>query len=60
MNLKLTRIQQGMTQAELRKKASVSLSVIVKLEREEIDRVTVGTLKKIADALGKSVRELFF
>lgn len=60
MNLKLTRISQGLTQEQLRQRAKVGLSTIVKLERGDIDGIRVGTLKKIASALGKDVVELFF
>lgn len=60
MNLKLTRIKNNLTQAELRDKAKVGLNTIVALEKGEVDGVRVGTLKKIAAALNTSVEELFF
>lgn len=60
MNLKLTRIKNNLTQAQLRNKAKVGLNTIVALEKGELDGIRVGTLKKIAAALGTTVQELFF
>ncbi|MGL5479160.1 MAG: helix-turn-helix transcriptional regulator [Clostridium sp.] len=60
MNMKLKRIKLGLTQAQLKKKANVSLSSIIALEKGEIDGARVGTVKKIAKALDSTVEELFF
>lgn len=59
MNMKLTRIKNGLTQAQLREKAKVGLNTIVALEKGEIDGIRFGTLKKIAVALDSTVQELF-
>lgn len=60
MNMKLTRIKNGLTQQQLREKSKTSLNTIVALEKGKIDGVRVGTLKKIALVLGSTVQELFF
>lgn len=60
MNMKLTRIKNGLTQQQLREKSKTSLNTIVALEKGQIDGIRVGTLKKIADVLESNVAELFF
>lgn len=54
------RLEKDLTQQQLREKSKTSLNTIVLLERGDIDNIRVGTLKKIANALDSSVRELFF
>ncbi len=60
MNLKLERIRRGLNQRQLAKLSGVGVNTIVKMEKEEIDNVMVHNLRKVADALGMSVVELFF
>lgn len=60
MNVKIRRIMQGLSQKELAKKVGVSNVTIVKIEKEKIDNVKLGTLKKIAEVLETTVQELFF
>jgi transcriptional regulator with XRE-family HTH domain len=50
----------NMKQDELAEKSGVSRTIISGLESGRISNTTTGTLKKIADALGLSVGELFF
>ena len=59
MNLKLERIRR-LNQRQLAKLSGVCQNTIVKIEKGEIDTVIVQNLKKVADALGMSVVELFF
>lgn len=59
-NLRLFRVNEELTQEQLSKKANVSRSIIVRIEKGEIDTVKLGTLKKIAAALNSTVEELFF
>jgi putative transcriptional regulator len=54
------RLEKDLTQQQLREKSKTSLNTIVLLEKGIIDNIRVGTLKKIANALDSSVRELFF
>lgn len=54
------RLEKDLTQQQLRQKSKTSLNTIVLLEKGIIDNIRVGTLKKIANALDSSVRELFF
>lgn len=58
-NLRITRIKAGLTQWQLRDMAKVGINTIVELEKDNIDGITLGTLKKIAKALNTSVKELF-
>lgn len=53
------RRKAGMTQAQLSQKSGVSVPVIVKIENGGIDRVIGGNIRKLADALGVSIEELF-
>ncbi len=53
------REEMGMTQEELAKKASVSRAIISGLESGSITVTTTKTLVKIADALKKSVSDIF-
>lgn len=58
--VKIARIKQGLTQTELGKKTGIGLNSIVKIEKDEVDTIKLGTLKKIAAALNTTVQELFF
>lgn len=60
MNLKLERIKRGMSQKQLAQISNVSEATIVKLEKGDIDSVTVRILKKVSETLGMSMLELFF
>lgn len=53
------RREAGLTQDALAVKSGVSRPVIVKIESGDIDGVTVRTLRRLADALNVTVRELF-
>jgi predicted transcriptional regulator len=58
-NLERLRREAGLTQDALATKSGVSRPVIVRIEGGDIDGTTVRTLKRIADALNVTVRELF-
>lgn len=61
MVLKAKRILMGIkTQKDLSILSGVGMNTIVKLEKGDIDSVSVGTLKKVATALDTSVVDLFF
>ncbi|MFQ8632116.1 MAG: helix-turn-helix domain-containing protein [Intestinibacter bartlettii] len=60
MNLKLERIRRGLNQKQLSKLSGVGVNTIVKLEKGDIDSVMVHNLRKIANALGMTITELFF
>ena len=53
------REKKGMTQEDLAKKAGVSRTIISGLESGTINVTTTKTLKKIAEALGKNVSDIF-
>ena len=58
--IKEEREAQGMTQEELAEKSGVSRVTISLIESGRNTNVMIGTLAKIAMALGKSVDEIFF
>ena len=58
--IKEQREKTGMTQAELAKKSNVSRTIISGLESGTITVTTTETLSKIANALDKSVSDIFF
>jgi DNA-binding XRE family transcriptional regulator len=58
--LKEARQEARLTQEQLAEKAKVSRSTIVALENNTLADVMASTLVKIAQALGKTVSELFF
>lgn len=58
--IKEQREKAGMTQAQLAKKSNVSRTIISGLESGAITVTTTETLSKIANALGKSVSDIFF
>lgn len=55
--IRQTREKQDLLQRELADRAGVPVRTIGRIERGEVD-VRLGTLKKIADALGVAVRDL--
>ena len=55
--IRQTREKQDLLQRELADRAGVPVRTIGRIERGEVD-VRLGTLKKIADALGLSINEL--
>ena len=59
-SLKKKRIECGMTQTELSKRAGVSRTIISKMENDKVEITTTGTLLKLAKALDTSIIELFF
>lgn len=58
-NIKKYREELNMTQEELSKKSQVSRSIISELETGKRVATTTGTLQRIAEALGKSIGEIF-
>lgn len=54
------RKQLNISQEELSKKSSVSRTIISGLETGKITVTTTETLKKIAEALGKTIGDIFF
>lgn len=58
--IKEQREKTGMTQVDLAKKSNVSRTIISGLESGAITVTTTETLSKIANALGKSVSDIFF
>jgi transcriptional regulator with XRE-family HTH domain len=57
-NIKKYRQKRELTQEALARKADISYNTIIKLESKGIRDPRMGTLKKIADALGISLDEL--
>lgn len=57
--IKERRNQLGMTQTDLGKKLGVGKSTICKYEKGVLNNLTMGTQKKIAEALRMDVTELF-
>lgn len=58
--IKEQREKTGMTQAQLAEKSNVSRTIISGLESGTITVTTTETLSKIANALDKSVSDIFF
>jgi transcriptional regulator with XRE-family HTH domain len=58
--VKEIRENAGITQEDLAIKAGVSRTIISGLESGAVKETSTRTLRRIADALGKSVSELFF
>ena len=52
------RREQGMTVDALASKSGVSRATIWKLEKSDVKNVSIGTLQKIAKALGVRTEEL--
>lgn len=59
-NLKYYRESEGFTQEELAKKSEVSRNTISSIETGANINVTYNVMEKLANALGKSVEEIFF
>lgn len=57
-NIKETRKESKLTQAELAEKAGVSRVTISRLESGELKETTLGTLSRIAQALQVTVDDL--
>ena len=53
------REKRNMTQGQLAKKAGISRGIVVRLESEEEYETQIGTLNKVAEALGVSLKSLF-
>ena len=60
IKLKEARFEARMTQEELAKASGVSRMTIVNIEADKYENVKIGTLKKLAKALGKKVMDIFF
>lgn len=59
MGLKIARSQKGILQKDLRKQLNMSPNKLVQIEKGNLDNVTIGDLKRIADALGMPMQEVF-
>lgn len=57
--VKKIRHEQNITQEELAKKANVSRTILSHIETEKDINAGFDTLRKIADALGYSISEIF-
>lgn len=57
-NLSKIRKQKGWSQEKLAKEANISYNTLIKIERGGIDDPRIGTVIKLADALGVSIDEL--
>jgi len=57
-NIKRHRNEQGLSQDKLSRMADVSHATIIKIESGGIQSPTIGTVQKIAKALGVSVDDL--
>ena len=58
--IKEAREESGMSQAELAEKAKVARSIISGLESGRLKVTTTETLRKISEALGKKIDEIFY
>ena len=61
MNNKLKEIREElrMTQEELAEKSGITRQTISSIETDESYNPTFGTLKKLSDALGHSISDIF-
>ena len=57
-NIKQIRLQKGLTQAELAKKAGINSNYYAKIERSDL-KPSVDTLEKIIKALGVKSSDVF-
>lgn len=57
--IKEIREEQGISQHALAMKSNISRAVISDLETGKAKNITVGTMKKISNALGKEISEIF-
>jgi putative transcriptional regulator len=60
MKIKIGRIQLRKKQYEFAKEVGISREYLRVLESDEASNPTVNLMKKIAEALGTTVTELFF
>ncbi|MFU2417980.1 helix-turn-helix domain-containing protein [Peptacetobacter sp. AB800] len=58
MTLKVERIKHNLTQKQLKELSGVSMVTIGKIERGDVEKVTLVTYKKLAKALDIPVEEL--
>lgn len=58
-SLQQLRRREGLTREELARKAGVSPASVAELEREDGGATTVGVLRKVASALGRTVGDIF-
>lgn len=58
MTLKVERIKHNLTQKQLKELSGVSMVTIGKIERGDVEKVTLSTYKKLAKALNIPVEEL--
>ena len=58
MTLKVGRVKRNLTQKQLKELSGVSMVTIGKIERGDVEKVTLVTYKKLAKALDIPVEEL--
>lgn len=58
MTLKVERVKRNLTQKQLKELSGVSMVTIGKIERGDVEKVTLVTYKKLAKALDIPVEEL--
>ena len=58
--LRQIRNEQNMTQEQLAERSGISRQTISKLESEDVPPIKTTTLVRIADALGRTVADVFF
>lgn len=58
MTLKVGRVKRNLTQKQLKELSGVSMVTIGKIERGDVEKVTLATYKKLAKALDIPVEEL--
>ncbi len=59
MGVKLARIKKGLTQKEFAKLVGTSHVTIVKIEKGELEGISFGLLKRIANILECTFEDLF-
>lgn len=60
MKVKLARVEKGMTQKEVAKKAKIARATLIKVERGIYSPLTYDKIISLAEVLGKTPQELFF
>ena len=58
MTLKVERVKRNLTQKQLKELSGVSMVTIGKIERGDVEKVTLVTYKKLAKALDIPVEKL--
>ena len=58
--LKMLREEKRMTQEELAKKSGISRQTIIAIENDKYSDVLLGTIAALADALGRTVDNIFY